>query len=181
MVAPRVRGRGRCSTQGGELVTDDTALISWVDPGLVSGLAHYDLGTRVFGSSQHDKSGLLARLEELNATAGDRMMFLGWEAYLKAGGPQAGTSEYSEEVIGALKDFARTQYVRTLTPQPSSARKLGSKVFLRRLGWYTPGQVHANDASMHLLADLMRMKPRMPVEIHETLFPGYRPGVTIPT
>ena len=162
-------------------MTDGAPLIAWVDPGLVSGLAHYDLGTRVFGSSQHDKSGLLTRLGELDDATGDHTMLLGWEAYLKAGGPQAGTSEYSEEVIGLLKDFARTRYIRTLTPQPSSARKLGSKVFLRRLGWYKPGQVHANDAAMHVLADLMRMKPRMPVEIHETLFPGYRPGVTIPT
>lgn len=159
----------------------DLPLIVWADPGLITGLAHYDRATRTFGSGQYDKPALLARLEELNAAAGDRMVLLGWEAYLKTGGPQAGTSEYSEEVIGALKDFARTFYVRTLTPQPSSARKLGGKVFLRRLGWYKSGQVHANDASMHLLADLMRMKPRMPAEISAALFPGYRPGVTIPT
>ncbi len=161
-----------------DAATVEPPLIVWADPGLTTGLASYDMGPMLFSSGQYAKEALLKRLGELDLQAGDRMMMLGWEDYISAGGPQHGTSEYSDEVIGALKDFARDKFVRTLKPQPSSARKLGSKVFLRRLGWYKPGRVHANDAAMHLLAHLLRIHP-IPQEIRESLFPGYVPGVTI--
>lgn len=153
-------------------------IIVWADPGLTTGLASYDMVIKSFSSGQYDRPGLLVRLAELDRQAGDRMMWLGWEDYLHSGGPQHGASEYSDEVIGALKDFASKKFVRTLKPQPSSARKLGSKVFLRRLGWYKPGKVHANDAAQHLLAFTLEMRP-IPDEIRTTLFPGYDPGVTI--
>lgn len=161
-----------------DAVVSEPPLIVWADPGLTTGLASYDMEPMLFSSGQYDKPSLIGRLKELDVQAGSRMMWLGWEDYITVGGPQSGTSEYSDEVIGALKDFARDKFVRTLKPQPSSARKLGSKVFLRRLGWYKPGHVHANDASMHLLAHLLRMSP-IPQEIRESLFPGYVPGVTI--
>lgn len=152
-------------------------LIVWADPGLTTGLASYDTATMSFISAQCEPDDLVGYLRDLKERAKSPMV-IGWEAYLVAGGPQSGTALYSQEAIRRIKDFALVYDIPLLDAQPSSARKLGSKVFLRRLGWYKPGKVHANDAAQHLLAFTLKMRP-IPDEIRTTLFPGYDPGVTI--
>lgn len=143
--------------------------IIWLDPGLTTGLASYDLETADFLSWQYDAEGLFQRLRGLAAIHPGRIQ-LGWEMYLSAGGPQHGTAKHSHEVIGAARDFAQEFDVMVLKPQPSASRKLGSPVFLRRLGWYKTGKPHANDAARHLLADLLKKDP-IPAEIRAVLFP----------
>lgn len=151
--------------------------VIWFDPGAVTGAASYDLEHGVFESWQADRDDVVRRLHDEHKVVGDRMQ-IGWEMYLSTGGPQHGTSKYSNEMIGRLRDFAFVHDVEVLKPQPSVARKLGSKVMLRRLGWYKPGQDHANDAAMHTLSYLLRLRP-MPLAIRASLFPGYTSGVSI--
>lgn len=151
--------------------------VVWLDPGLTTGGASYDLQDSTFTSWQSGPDDLVQHLQELEKTCAGRMQ-IGWEMYLAAGGPQHGTSKHSQEAIGRVRAFALAYGVEVLKPHTSSARKLGSTVFLRRLGWYKPGSPHANDAAMHTLSHLMMMRP-MPSAIRESLFPGYAPGVTI--
>lgn len=145
--------------------------LAWLDPGLVTGLATFDLEHPNFMSWQYEPDDVVRRLHMLLDVCDGRMQ-LGWEAYLTAGGPQHGTAKHSLEVIGRLRDFAVVHGVEVLTPQPSSARKLGQVTFLRRLGWYKPGKPHANDASAHLLAHMLKMRP-MPEVVRGKLFPDY--------
>lgn len=152
-------------------------LIVWADPGLITGVALCDAQGGGFSSAQCEEDDLPRYLHELRKRHGGPMV-IGWEAYLTAGGPQDGTAVYSQQAITRLLDFALVYDIPMLKPQPSSARKLGSKVFLRRLGWYKPGKIHANDAAMHLLSHMLRSRP-IPPKIRRTLFPGYDPGVTI--
>lgn len=58
---------------------------------------------------------------------------------------------WSTEGIGLLK-FLAVRYQLDLTIQaPADAKTFSTKQKLERLGWWTPGQDHANDASRHLL------------------------------
>lgn len=152
--------------------------IMWLDPGLTTGAAWYDLEGNHFGSWQYDEHDLARRLEEVSSLyPGD--LAVGYEQYIvTSGGIRQSSPEHALAVIGIVRDMAAQGMFELLTPRPPSARKLGSPVLLRRMGWYRPGQRHANDAAMHLLAHLLRMRP-MPRAIRSTLFPGYDGGVTI--
>lgn len=160
-------------------MSTDRTFVVWADPGLMTGLAWYDLETDIFGSGQYGPDDLRRKLTEFGKLYLDRMA-LGYEAFIvTSGGPRTSTPEHSHRAIQTLTGFAK-EYpsVVLLKPQPSSARKLGSVVFLRRLGWHKPGRGHANDAAQHLLADLLKLNP-MPAAVRSKLFPGYNPGVTI--
>lgn len=158
---------------------NDRTFVVWADPGLMTGLAWYDLEADEFHSDQYTPDDLRRKLDDLGRLASDRML-LGYEQFIvTSGGPRTSTPEHAHRAIQILTGFAK-EYAHVLLakPQPSSARKLGNAVFLRRLGWYKPGRGHANDAAMHLLADLLRRQP-MPAPVRGRLFPGYRPGATI--
>lgn len=155
------------------------SFVVWADPGLMTGLAWYDLDTAEFRSEQYGPDDLRRKLDDLGQLHADRMG-LGYEQFIvTSGGSRSSTPVHSHRAIQILVGFAK-EYgsVELLKPQPSSARKLGNVVFLRRLGWYKPGRGHANDAAMHLLSDLLRRQP-MPDAVRGKLFPGYAPGVSI--
>lgn len=162
----------------GALVSDKTFIV-WLDPGQTTGLASYDLVTGNFVSWQYSHEDLEHRfVQDLFPLYRDRMV-IGYERYIvTSGGLKTSTPRHAIEAITIVRLLAAGADVPVLKPQPSSARKLGSPVMLRRLGWYKPGKVHANDASQHLLSHLLKMRP-MPSAIREKLFPGYKPGVTI--
>ena len=65
---------------------------------------------------------------------------------------------WSLEQIGALRWMCeRTRGVTSFTLQsPSEAKSFATDAKLRKVGWYKPGQDHANDASRHLLVYLIR-------------------------
>lgn len=161
------------------MTVNDKPFIVWLDPGLTTGMATYDLeNPKTFMSWQYDGPDLEARLRYLFSEHGERMV-IGWERFIvTSGGVRTSTPRHAIDAITRVRLMALGADVPVLKPQPSSARKLGSPVMLRRLGWYKPGKVHANDASQHLLSHLLRMKP-MPSEIRKKLFPGYGTGATI--
>lgn len=154
----------------GEVVAEPTFIV-WLDPGADTGLACYDmeLDTGIF--EEHDLVGLRKRLDQLIPLFGHRMA-VGWEMFLNVGGPRSSTPGPSNEVIGMTRVLAEEHGIELLKPVPSSARKLGSVVFLKRLGWYRPGKGHANDAAQHLLAYLIHKRP-VNNPVREKLFPGY--------
>lgn len=158
-------------------MTDRHDVIVWLDPGLVTGLAWWDPEKKVFSSWQYEFEDLAERLRVLAGMYGDTLL-VGYEDYLVVGGPRSGTPEHSLKVIGMVKELAAEGLFTLAPPVPSSSRKLGNVVWLRRLSWYKPGKKHANDAAMHLLAYLLKQKP-IPAHIRHKLFPGYAPGATI--
>lgn len=148
----------------------DGPVITWLDPGLTTGLAWWN--GRAFGSWQYDKPDLTDRLNTLSELYDGRLA-VGYERYIiTSGGVRRGTPRHSMGVIERVDAMAEEGLFTLLPPMPSSARKLANPVMLRRLGWYLPGKVHANDASQHLLAYLLRTRP-MPQQIRSKLFPGY--------
>lgn len=153
-------------------MSTELTFIVWLDPGATTGCAAIDLETMVFSSGQYDLDGLREHLYTLIPTVGRRMA-IGWEMFIgTSGGAKTSTPGPSNEVIGMVRSLAQQCGIEILKSQPSSARSLGSPAFLRRMGWHKPGKGHANDASQHLLAHLLKMRP-MPDAIRGKLFPGY--------
>lgn len=152
-------------------------VIEWFDPGQTTGAACLDLETGKFFSGQYDPGELALHLLTMSRVSGVRLL-IGYEQYLAAGGPQRGTSKHSQGAIGVIESTAMQCGITLLKPVPSSSRIVASPAFLRRMGWYTAGKPHANDAARHLLAFLLRQHP-VPAFVRERLFPGYTPDATI--
>jgi hypothetical protein len=164
----------------GEDVTVSQTFIVWSDPGLLTGLAWYDVETGDFGSGQYGPEDLSRKLVQLSEARTGRMV-VGYERFIStSGGARTSSPKYSHHAISVIEDFAYTAQVPVLKPQPSSARKLGNVIWLRRLGWYKPGKGHANDAAQHLLSDLLKRQP-VPHGIRTKLFPDYTPRGTLAT
>ena len=58
---------------------------------------------------------------------------------------------WSTEGIGVLRFLAHEYHCEFILQSPSSAKSFASNDKLKRIGWYTPGQDHANDAARHLM------------------------------
>jgi hypothetical protein len=54
-------------------------------------------------------------------------------------------------IIGIMEELCQERRVSYRLQMKSEVVKLGSDVKLRKLGWYSPGQGHANDAARHAL------------------------------
>jgi hypothetical protein len=148
-------------------------VIAWFDPGLTTGGAVYDITHDRFTSGQYTYEELPQLFVELDYMYGRRMA-VGYELYLQTPRPRPGsTAKHSVTAIAAIDAACAELGIPQLKGQPSSARMAGSTaVFLRRLGWYQPGQQHANDAASHLFRHLIRMKP-VPENVRRGLPEGY--------
>lgn len=148
-------------------------IIAWFDPGKVTGMAVYDTGADVFTSSQHTEEELPGALAELMHRCSEELT-VGWELYIQTPRARPGsTAKYSLAAIAAIRSACTEHNVPVLKGQPSSARSLkSSTVFLRRLGWYTPGMQHATDAAAHLFRYLIKQHP-VPENIRKRLPAGY--------
>jgi len=134
-------------------------VVIWLDPGKTTGIAFYDTVDGYFTSSQYDFAATGEYLDGMMTTWND--LAIGWEQYIIAPG-HSGTAAFSLEVIGMTRWLAHHHDVLVLPAVPSAARKLGSDDKLKKLGWYTPGTRHANDAAAHMLAWLLRTKKLLP-------------------
>lgn len=156
----------------------ERTFVVWADPGLLTGLAWYDLENDFHNSWQYNYQDLAAQLDRLHQMADSRMV-LGYEKFIDtSGGRRTSTPQHAHRAVQVIEDFARLRQVPMVKPLPSSARVLGQITYVRRLGWYKPGKGHANDASQHLLADVLRRRP-MPQAVREKLFPKYTPRDTL--
>lgn len=144
----------------------DPSFIVWLDPGKTTGAAWYDIPADRFGSAQYDEHQLIPALAALIDAHGERVA-IGWELYIQTARSK-GTAKYSLGEIAKTQALCEERQVPVLKGQPSSARNLRSTIiFLRRLGWYTPGKEHANDAACHLYRHLIKQHP-IPERIRKT-------------
>jgi hypothetical protein len=148
-------------------------VIAWFDPGTTTGAAVYDLLADRFVSGQYTNTELVHYLDALHDVHGSRLA-IGYELYVQTPRPRPGSSaKPSNDAIAIIDEACRRLGIPQLKGQPSSARMAkSSTVFLRRLGWYQPGQQHANDAACHLFRHLIRMKP-VPEKVRRGLPAGY--------
>lgn len=148
-------------------------VIAWFDPGTTTGGAVYDIGRNRFTSGQYTYEELAACLDDLQDMYGERLA-IGYELYVQTPRPRPGSSaKPSNDAIAVIDRACQDYGIPQIKGQPSSARMVKSTVvFLRRLGWYQPGQQHANDAACHLFRHLIRMKP-VPEMVRKGLPPGY--------
>lgn len=148
-------------------------VIAWFDPGTTTGGALYDIMANHFDSKQYSPEELPVAVEALCLAYRDRLM-IGYELYVQTPRPRAGSSaKPSNDAIAVIDQACARHGIPQIKGQPSSARMAKSTVvFLRRLGWYRPGQGHANDAACHLFRHLIRMKP-VPEKVRAGLPAGY--------
>jgi hypothetical protein len=148
-------------------------VIAWFDPGKTTGGALYDTEADHFASGQYTDTELRAVVQGLIISYAGRLA-VGWELYIQTSRAKPGTqAKHSNSAITIIEGLCEKHDVPVLKGQPSSARSLKSSVvFLRRLGWYVPGQQHANDAAAHLFRHLIKQRP-VPGNIRTRLPAGY--------
>lgn len=149
-------------------------VIVWFDPGKTTGVAHYDIGADHFASGQYTYEELRTVLHGLIVGYTPERIAVGWELYIQTPRAKPGTqAKHSLHAIGIIEALCEEYGIPVLKGQPSSARMFKSTViFLRRLGWYTPGMQHANDAACHLYRYLIKQRP-VPENIRKRLPAGY--------
>lgn len=65
-------------------------------------------------------------------------------------------AQWSIELIGVARFMSQAYCgLDLVTQQPAAAKRFSSDDRLKTLGWYKPGQGHANDAARHLLLYLV--------------------------
>jgi hypothetical protein len=139
----------------------DPSVVLWFDPGLTTGWAYLEMASS-FNSGQAPFESIGELLTGWAEILGPNL-WVGWELYnVTQGGGKAGTPKYSLETIGMLKWICHAHDVTVLKAMPSASRKLGDEIKLKKLDWRKRGQVHANDAAMHLLAWHLREKKLPP-------------------
>lgn len=151
----------------------DPDVIAWFDPGLTTGAAVYDITHDRFTAGQYTYGELPPFMDELDCMYGRRLA-VGYELYVQTPRPRPGsTAKHSVTAITQIDQECTEHGIPQIKGQPSSARMARSTMaFLRRLGWYQPGQQHANDAACHLFRHLIRMKP-VPENVRRGLPEGY--------
>lgn len=60
------------------------------------------------------------------------------------------------EIIGTVRYLCATRGITFEEQTPAAAKSFATDAKLRKLGWYTPGMGHANDAARHLLVAQVR-------------------------
>lgn len=58
---------------------------------------------------------------------------------------------YSTEGLGALRFLCEEYECNFYIQTPAAAKRFSTDEKLKRIEWFTPGKVHANDAARHLL------------------------------
>jgi hypothetical protein len=152
-----------------------------IDPGLTTGVAHYDTRTREFGSLEIE-----GRHNLYDYLAGDWTLGIEPRAYrvwaehgivyppvliVEDWTVRGDTHRFTRQddphrIIGALDYLAYTHDVPMRLQTPAEAKRFATNDKLRALGWYEGGEGHADDAARHLLVALVKDKV---VEILEAI------------
>lgn len=127
--------------------------VLWLDPGKTTGWARLDDDLFHSGEAPFYEAGQVVR-SHCTATPGARV---GWESFqvTPASYRMLGSHD-TIQAIGVIRWLALDGGARLLPPASRQAREVTSLAMLRALGWYAPGKGHANDATRHLVAWLMR-------------------------
>lgn len=139
-------------------------LVLAVDPGLNTGTALYDLDKhQPIETKQHDFDSFttyLARLANENRGA---LSIVSESFMITVQTAKNSQAPWSLELIGVMRWVSRAWCGRELKLQtPSQAKRFASDGRLRAMGFWSPGERHANDAARHLLLWLANSQ-----ELHE--------------
>lgn len=137
-------------------------MITWVDPGKMTGMASWEPTRELFWARQDKPSQICQDIEGLGKKLGPAL-HLGWEQFIITPGSHIKHDQSASQTIGMLEWLAERHGLTVLPAQPSSARNLGmAGGKLERLVWDNRG-AHAKDAAAHLLAFLLRTNQLPPV------------------
>jgi hypothetical protein len=160
-------------TLGGSTGHHRPSIVVWLDPGTVTGWAWWDTYAESFRSGESEFIPLGSRLASWLNDA-DRLghdVWLGWEAFtIRPGSGRMKQDGSSLQVIGVARWLAWCHGAVIVKPQNPDGRTLGLKN-LKRVGWHSPGQDHANDAAAHLLSFLLRYHV-LPPSLQDLLAPS---------
>lgn len=137
----------------------DPQIVLFLDPGNTTGwsMLQYTTEGYDFQAGQAEGSVIVGDFVARLARAYGPGLHLGWEQYIVVnGGGRGGDANQALETIGIARWLCVEYHCTLLRPMPASSRVVASVALLKELGWYTPGRVHANDATRHLVAWLLR-------------------------
>ena len=132
-------------------------ITAYLDPGETTGYATWN-GSFQSGQLSFQETGQW--LDGIARMYGPELQ-LGWEAFMIT--PRTALmkgSHWAVETIGLARYFALRNGATILPCYPSSSLpedQIKDRQ-LKNIGWHTPGRIHANDASHHLMKYLLSCK-----------------------
>lgn len=139
-------------------MSETPLVVIGVDPGKMTGIAVYSLGRFIFSDQLpasevgHFLDGFLSETRRLYPKA---RIVIGCERF-NVGGSTVKMTQQSDatEVTGKMRDLASKHGCTFIVQNAADAKKMGQPKILRKIGWWTKGKEHANDAAKHALLAL---------------------------
>lgn len=137
-------------------------IIVAVDPGKMTGFAMFGFPADQINTGQGSWMQIARWIDAFTKAASDQARdvrlvsesFVITQATLKKS-----RENWSLEFIGLLRYWSESRLSRELTLQsPSQAKSFCDDDRLKKIGWFLPGNVHANDAARHLLLYMVENK-----------------------
>lgn len=126
-----------------------------VDPGKRSGWAFYDMETRNFSSGESEFLELCNRAQRAVERYGDELQIVAEKFMITPMTHKNTFAPWSLEIIGVLRYLSVHTGRDLILTKPSEAKNFCSNARLRALSWFKGGAGHADDASRHLLLNLV--------------------------
>lgn len=121
-----------------------------IDPGGTTGIAYYNTEWDKFNSWQADNF-----YDAMHSWATpDVLVIERFTIRQNTHKLSADAFEQTTDLIGAFRYLALRDGVDFIRQTPAQAKAFATDDKLKRLGWYTPGLPHGNDAARHLLTYL---------------------------
>ena len=129
--------------------------MTWVmalDPGKTTGIASLRIEDGEFVSKQTNFDETVAIVQKAATTNREELTLVSESFIITQQTAKNTQATWSLELIGFCRAMARMHTGRDLVLQaPSQAKRFSSDERLKIMGWYIPGQGHANDAARHLM------------------------------
>lgn len=131
-----------------------------LDPGKMTGWASYDRETGEFLSGQTNfEETCRLLLHRVGGPSHDQLDLVCESFIITVQTAKNTQATWSLELIGVARMVSELYCQQPLTlQQPASAKRFSSDERLKKLGWYTPGKGHANDAARHLMLYMVARK-----------------------
>lgn len=136
-----------------------------VDPGKATGLALY-FDRRLIAKNSLSAAEVPSEISRWITVAkkkfqADAQIIIAVERYQTGGNTVKKTRQADPvEILGACRMIARGDpAISVITSNASDAKKIGSPTTLKRIGWWTSGHDHINDAASQVLRTLAAVRP----------------------
>lgn len=134
-------------------------IILGVDPGKTTGWAFFNTAyPDSFQSWQADRNDFVDIIVPYLEKTGDRLDIACESYVLTSGTMRTSRSDenWSIEQIGVLRHWARRHGHHFELQTAGNAKKFSTDAKLKDIGWWKPGNGHANDAARHVLLYVAR-------------------------